>query len=337
MVRINQKLDSTYRSIDNDASYQKILETISKKETKTIKPYFKFLRYAAMVILIIGLSIGIRSFYEMESDGVILELADGTIKVLDENNHTTIANKKSSTIIEQIQDRLIYGQTALANGDSAYHRLTVPNGKRFSVTLSDGSTIMLNSGTELKYPESFKGLDSRRIYLNGEAYFDVKENKEKPFIVRTKRMSVRVLGTEFNISSYSNESSTSVVLKEGSVRVYRPSQTKKDIDGVVLMPGQQAKIEKRDIMIQKVNVDEHLVWTEGKLSFVDERFEDILKELERHYDIDIENRYPELNNRKYTGSFTSETVTNVLEVFKEVDDFDYSVERERVTITPIKK
>ena len=208
------------------------------------------------------------------------------------------------------------------NIQTAYNEITVPNGKRQNIYLPDSSLIVLNAGTKLKYRRNFNDLNNRDVFLEGEAYFVVTHNKQKPFIVHTNKMNIRVLGTKFNVSNYNNENNISVVLEEGKVEVF--NQLNKSI---VITPGEKATIKGDNIMVRKVDVEKDLLWKEGKLCFVNEPFVLILKELERHYNITIQNKYLALNNVNFTGTFTSEeSIEEVLDAFKETqNDFTFAI------------
>ena len=147
-------------------------------------------------------------------------------------------------------------------------------------------------------------------------------------------MDIRVLGTTFNVSSYKNENNTSAVLVEGSVGVYRPSGGFDIEKSIVISPRQQVVIQSNEFSVKEVNVEKHIAWIQGRLYFVNDRFENIVKEMERHYNVVIENNTPVLNEVRYTGTFESETVEEVLNTFRKNTDFEYYKEGGKIVIKP---
>jgi ferric-dicitrate binding protein FerR (iron transport regulator) len=183
----------------------------------------------------------------------------------------------------------------------------------------------------LRYPTAFvRGL-ARTVYLDGEAYFSIEKESGSSFIVVTEDMATKVYGTEFNVSSYRNEKNTSTVLVEGSVGVYKPDRNGSEKSRTII-PGERAKIQAGKILVDPVNVEKYVAWTEGKLLFVEDKFELILKKLERHYNIVIENKIEELNDKRFTGTFTEETVDQIFGIFQEHTPFKYTVKEGTITI-----
>lgn len=343
MVRANQNLDFTYDPIDIENAYQKVLGISKHDKTSKKKHYRAIYKYAAVAVVLIATSAGIYSLIKRDAvmiansitetvPQINLKLQDGTFLTLDENSQNTITNMKGKTVANQEYGKLLYEQTKKIGSDSTYDHLTVPLGKRFELKLSDGSVIYINAGSQLKYPQSFIGLSSRDVYLEGEAFFDVKENKNKPFIVHTKKMNVRVFGTKFNVSSYQNENETSAVLTEGSIAVYDPSKTFNEESSFVIKPGQQVITKKNGFVIREVNTEKHIAWSNNQLYFSNDRFGDIIKELERHYNVRIENKSLELNDIKHTGTFSMETISQVLNTFQRTTPFEYQMDNGEIII-----
>lgn len=174
-----------------------------------------------------------------------------------------------------------------------YNILTVPYGKTFQLKLADGSHVVLNAGTKLKYPVSFLG-ENRTVFLNGEAYFEVAEDSENPFIVSTDDMDIEVLGTQFNVTSYTDDQKTYAVLVEGKVAARNNlaiSETK------ILNPSELVYFEGQALQTQKVNTTKYVAWVQGKLVFVDDSFSIIKNKLERKYNLSL--IFPKSVNFKY--------------------------------------
>ena len=299
------------------------------------------LRIAAVFVGLLGISfLGYRYFgVEFSKNGVIsnqpgitLELDDGTVKILDENSFEIIKDRSGKKIVSHEQNTLLYaGKRTSSLEDVSYNQLTIPYGKKFELVLSDGTHVFLNSGSKLKYPTAFLANGSRNVFLDGEAYFSVKEDKERPFNVLTDEMNTRVFGTEFNVSSYKNENNTSVVLVEGSVGVYEPGKANEK-KMTPIAPGQRAVIENGIISIADVNIYKYTAWKDGKLVFVDTPFELILKELERHFNVEIKNEFLKLNEKKFTGTFIDEPLPKILKICQEYAPFNFSIDDNVVTI-----
>ena len=176
------------------------------------------------------------------------------------------------------------------------HTLKTPRGKDFQVTLPDGTIVWLNVESTLRYPSRFAGKE-RIVELAGEAYFKVSKDAEHPFVVRTKHLTTRVLGTSFNFRSYDNEASH-VTLVEGEVAV----NTSGSSTSHTLKPGQDASIgPEGNIQIQQVNTQAYTAWTEGYFYFEDVALSQIMKELGRWYNLTV--HFQEARTMKYRFNF----------------------------------
>lgn len=193
----------------------------------------------------------------------------------------------------------------------------VPNGEKKTVTLSDGTEVVLNSGTLFIYPEQFTG-EKREVYLSGEGFFDVAKNEESSFVVHTGRLNVKVLGTRFNMEAYPDEKSISTTLNKGSVKVYIPE---KESEGIILEPDEQVvyNTDSKDFYLKKVDSEDFSGWTEGEVRFIQKPLSSVLKTLGRRYNVEF--RYDDKINIEelYTISFKSdETVEQVVRVLRSV-------------------
>ncbi|MDR3141443.1 MAG: FecR domain-containing protein [Tannerellaceae bacterium] len=183
--------------------------------------------------------------------------------------------------------------------DTSETSLFVPAGQRVSLTLSDGTTVWLNARTRLTYPTAFVG-NQRRVSIEGEAFFEVAKDKDKPFIVSANGSEIKVLGTTFNVYSYSDEPVSRISLLEGSVQVR--CKTSPDIE-VTLRPQEEAIFQNQTMTIGKIPNNDYFLWREGIYSFENETLSNILKKLELYYDIKIEVKDPAILKWKYTVKF----------------------------------
>lgn len=342
-VKANEDLDLIHLNLDEMAAYQNIMKGISEHQKTERKLYQVVMRYAAVIVVLFGIGYGIYDLTienEMITGSIVeadpeitLELEDGSIVVLDENNEGTIKDKEGNDTASQLYDNLVYRSKDETDTKLVFNELTVPYGKRFKVSLSDGTNVFLNAGTKLRYPKEFGNTGKREVFLEGEAYFNVTPSTRQPFIVNTEDMNVQVLGTRFNVSSYKNENNTSATLVEGSVAVYESDGDFDPHDSILIAPGQQASYEDGIFAVNEVNVSKHIAWTQGKLYFEDDRFENIVKELERHYNISITNNFTQLNKVRYYGTFDHETIIQVLNTFKKNTNFDYKINGRNILIT----
>ena len=177
------------------------------------------------------------------------------------------------------------GITYADGGESeavVYNKLDIPRGGEFCLTLSDGTRVWLNSETSIQYPVVF-GTKERRVFIQGEVYFEVAKDAKKPFTVQFMSSSVTVLGTSFNIRAYPEEKQSQTTLAEGSVRIYSPGSS------MLLKPGEQAEVKalSGEMVKKEVDVKTFTSWKNGRFVFEQEPLENIMRTLERWYDIRV--------------------------------------------------
>lgn len=183
---------------------------------------------------------------------------------------------------------------------SGYHQIVVPRGGEYLLVLADGSRIWLNAESSLRYPAVFSGTE-RRVELIGEAYFEITENMDMPFVVASGGQMVKVLGTKFNVSAYADDDLILTTLKEGSVEVYSLENTDMRI---VLIPNDQSRLNKDlgSISVVQVSTDAYMAWKEGRFVFRDLTLDEIMKRLARWYDVDIEFSNAQKKDIRFTGN-----------------------------------
>jgi len=192
--------------------------------------------------------------------------------------------------------------------------LSTPKGGQYQIVLADGTKVWLNADSKLIYPKRFTE-DQRVVELVGEAYFEVATNKQKPFIVHTENESVEVLGTHFNVKSYSDERESKVSLLEGKVKVSIPNTVQK-----ILSPGQQSVVIGKSMRIQDVDLDETIAWKNGEFMFNNESLVSALRQVSRWYDIDIQVD-PSLSRVMLWGTVSRlDNFDKVLKIIKMTDD-----------------
>lgn len=234
--------------------------------------------------------------------------------------------------------------------------IQTPSRVKTKIALSDGTVITLNSETTLKYPLIFNG-PVREVYLNGEAFFDVAKDRAHPFIVHTGKMNVRVLGTAFNIKSYSNDPNIETTLIRGTIEV---TLADRPADRIIMKPNE--KLILNNMSFRKLRAKDHLSpltatavytnysltgltylkpndttivetsWLNNKLVFKDEDFTELANRMERWYGVNIKFKVDSVRNYRFTGTFEKESLPQALNALKMIESFDYKYKNETVYI-----
>ncbi len=205
-------------------------------------------------------------------------------------------------------------------------KLTTPRGGQYQVALSDGSTVLLNAGSTLVYPSRFEGT-TRSVEIDGEGYFTVSPDKSKPFLVKSKGQQIQVIGTTFNISSYPELGVVKTTLVEGSVKVWADSGTDElhlPSHALVLKQGDQAILSGPELTMTRVDIAAETAWVNGKFSFDGKPFKQVMDELGRWYDLDIEYRGPVPDQHFFGQTYRNENLSIVLKLLKSAN-ITYSI------------
>jgi ferric-dicitrate binding protein FerR (iron transport regulator) len=215
-----------------------------------------------------------------------------------------------------------FGINYFSNKNQAlYSEIEVPVGQRVFLTLSDGSTVWLNSRSKIRIPQTFEG-KYRKVYLDGEAFFEVEKNKDIPFIVETSRYDVKVLGTKFNVLNYSGMTVFETTLVEGSVEVSKAGKE----DTIILTPNEQVTLVDNHLQKAKVNSDDYSSWKNGVLTFDSEPLSEIIKKLELYYDVRFIVQNTQALDVIYTGKFKSkDSAEKIIDVIQKTNKFNYRV------------
>lgn len=288
------------RPIENEITERKlnsIFRTINIHERSKILIGTLCMRYAAGIVLLITigtllwLSLRVNHSFPIEADNsaklkgkvifsnglirefetektIITQTSSGKLTI----NNDTVDLNNSTTELTQRKD---------VENEVAVNQIIIPYGKRSEITLADGTHIWLNSGSQLSYPSRFK-TNSRDVYLTGEAFFDVTADANKPFYVMTRDFKIKVLGTKFNVSSYSEDRTIQTVLLKGKVSAGKNKLFAETID---LYPGERLVYDKagNNLAKEKVDVQLYTSWINGYLIFDNEPTTEVFKKLERYY------------------------------------------------------
>ena len=211
----------------------------------------------------------------------------------------------------------------------AMQTITVPAGQRVNLDLPDGSNVWLNAGTKMQYPVSFM-TGKREVILDGEAYFEVVHNEKSPFVVHTSTLDVEVLGTKFNVEAYSARKIFETSLMEGKVKVKLPHDDK---NSVVLVPNQKTTLIDGRLVVSKIDDYNVYRWKEGLYCFRNKPFADIIKDLEKYYDLSIQMDKKEIAKVALTGKFRiSDGLDYALRVLQNDVAFTYQRNRDNDVI-----
>jgi ferric-dicitrate binding protein FerR (iron transport regulator) len=209
-------------------------------------------------------------------NGAVLTLADGSTIVLDSAGNGAIAKQAGAEIIKSGDGRVLYQPVTEQSSTISYNTLTTPRGRKFSLTLPDGSQVWLNAQSSITFPSAFTGKE-RVVDITGEAYFEIAQNKNMPFTVRSAGQQVQVLGTSFNINTYIDEPVAKTTLLNGSIKVIRGDQT------VVLQPGEQAL----GTVVANANLSQTMAWKNDSFYFEGTDLKTIMRQVSRWYDVEV--------------------------------------------------
>lgn len=353
MSHFKNRLKETSReiSVDFDAeqAYEKFISRI-KPSTNRPKAHFTLLKYAAIITILISIGflakqrygeVQINSFNKtvdkqnqssIENE-VVIKFSDGSTRKLTENEQditaddgVVVASKKGNTLSFEVS-------TEERDVKTKFHEVFIPNGQTFKLKLSDGTLVWLNAGSKLRFPSHFsKREEERMVYLEGEAFFEVSENKNHPFIVNTQEVDIKVLGTKFNVSSYDTDENIATTLVEGAVSVY---ETRSPENEILLSPNFQANYHKFGNSFEKtkVNTDNYTAWMQGRLIIDNLKFSEILQRLERRYAVKFVNNAVGLENEIYKGEFTDEKIESVLKTISLSTPFRFEINQNIITIS----
>lgn len=222
-----------------------------------------------------------------------------------------------TTLILNMTDHKISG----VYNEHSLVTVIVPLGSKSQVTLADSTVVFLNSGSELQYPSFF--VDGKReVALIGEAFFQVKSDTANPFTVKTNDYDIRVTGTQFNVCAYGDDSFSKVSLKEGQVGVLFPGKN----TFVDIIPGQQLYLNREQMKYEVVESDADVEssWKNGEFRYKEISFPELIKRLERWYDVTLNYSSPQLDEMSYSGSFRNqETIWQVLDGLKLTTPIEY--------------
>lgn len=324
---------------------KQLIKEIRKQKNPFYTHRFSIIKYAA--IAIVFLAIGFWSqlrFNDVRpndkkitprTDVITLQLENGDIQVISEDGSSKIVHAGGKAVANQTGNQLIYNQDT-EDTKISYNTLNIPSGKQFHIVLSDGSKVHLNSGSTLTYPVKFAKGSPRRVTLIGEAFFDIAHDENDKFIVNAEELKIQVYGTKFNVSSYPEDENTEVVLAQGSVSLVDSETDEQTRNEFYLTPGFKGTFNKtnKEIVDEKVNVSLYTSWMDGNIVFRNASFEDIVRKLERAYNVIIINNNEKLAKETFNATIETkhETIEQVLNYFNKVYQIQYSIVENKIII-----
>lgn len=260
----------------------------------------------------------------------ILTLANGQKIVLNDAAKGEISKQSGISVSKSKDGQLIYTmvQRTEQPSENIRNTITTPNGGQYTIMLSDGTKVILNSASSLNFPTSLKGPE-RLVELNGEAYFEVAKHKDSRFKVVSAQQTVEVLGTHFNINAYANEDEIKTTLLEGSVKVLTPKVS------TVIEPGEQAawnRSAENKLYKRRVNTGKETAWINGIFSFEGDDLKTVMRQVSRWYDVKVI-YVGALGDEKYFGEISRNS--KLSEVFKilELNNVNFEVSGKNVKVS----
>lgn len=339
ILRKSMNLKKT-QQINKENAWEKI--SASTKQKHPIISVRQILRYAAIVLPIIGLGVILYQNLKVNQDltdsniqiitsnltkNPLLVLSTGETINLDEPQNQVIKEQDGTVISRNDNNQLEY--TASSKESNLTNTLIIPRGGSYGIQLADGTKVWINSDSQLKYPSSF-GEGVRKVELTGEAYFEVVTDAKRPFVVVTNQMEVMAKGTSFNVSAYPSDGQTATTLVEGLVEIKSGSNKP-----LTLQEGYMAtaKVDCSSLSVQKADVNQVKSWVDGFYYFDNMPLPDLAKRIERWYDVEISLQGEDLEKVMFTGAMEQDKpVDFILSLIKESKSIKYSVNGKKIVL-----
>ncbi|WP_461633398.1 FecR family protein [Labilibaculum euxinus] len=267
------------------------------------------------------------STIEPGSSKAVLQLYNGETLQLENKSNDSIV-EKDGTIISNLNGKLSYAANEDVALQTIYNTVKVPVGGEYQLTLSDGTKVMLNSESEIKFPVQFNQ-NKRKVWIAGEVFFDVAHNKNKPFIVDVKNVEIEVLGTEFNVEAYHDQKSVVTTLVRGSVEV------RKGQESVIIKPDQQAFIsdEGEQFAVKNVVAKNYVLWKDGVFYFEEADLGTIMQKLERWYGIKVFYMNQTIKMKRFSVEVKRyEEIEDVLNMLARTNKVNFEINKNVVTV-----
>lgn len=334
--RMNKGMPTSAEKQKMQQQWDKFAKVHSRRKIS----FRRWMAYAAGLALIVGIAGVLRWQTAGKTEGQTpenIEIAQSDVMLILSNGRQVAIGKdtvqllqeEAAAKIEVAGKTIRYREEGKQEAAGVFNTLVIPKGGEYRIELADGSRVWLNAETEFRYPVSFTG-DCRRVYLKGEAYFEVAKNTEKPFIVSTAgEVDVRVLGTRFNVASYKDEGEVVTTLAEGSVEVTSGKES------VRIRPNEQLLFDKntRTFSRRQVDANVYLAWKDGKFIFEDQTLEQIMKQLQRWYEMEVFYASDAVRNYRFSGDLKKyDDFGKIIKMIEEVAGLQISINHQCVVI-----
>ncbi|MES2457456.1 MAG: FecR family protein [Bacteroidota bacterium] len=242
--------------------------------------------------------------------------------------------KKKSIVIKE--NKILYSDGVfISSVRSVEMSITIntPLSGAYQVTLPDGSKVWLNAASSLVFPATFEGSPQRKIAMSGEAYFEIIENKNHPFLVQSKGQEVEVLGTHFNIDSYEDEPNIKTTLLQGILRVRVPNSAASN-SSIILKPNEQAILGPSGIKVQHVDAENYKNWTEDLFWFDKEPLESVMRKISRWYDVKVEYQVSDKTKGKLSGDISkNEDIESLLKILEQSMGYKFKLKGKTIVVS----
>lgn len=332
-----------------------------KTEKKQIKDQIKtsvrklnwkrrFIRISAAAAILIGCALTGIWYFQMNSSSEMAEYAQTLESSVIGNDTRLILQDGKEVQIGNVESQISYAQNGkditigtdqkvfqdIISKKTNYNTVIVPYGKRTLITLSEGTKVWLNSGSKLIFPAVFPE-NKREVFIDGEAVFEVTHSETNPFYVQTRNFDIKVLGTVFNVSSYSDDKNSSTVLQKGKIELSHKGNTIFTNEKFTILPGTMAVFnpDENNFTKEKVNPQDYMSWHDGYLVFNNEKLINILKRLSRYYNVDIVLPDVKIQNETFSGNLDlKSSPSKVLDIIAKTTPFIYEQENNKILIKP---
>jgi transmembrane sensor len=327
--------------VDENMAWNKVRPNL---EVKKVKLMPNLLRYAAAILLPIIILAGGIFYYIKNNEPVVLGLAklaptdhnratlvlsDGRSVELSEQANQKLSEVAGTSITNKNKQLLSYKEDGTASGAQVFNKLIIPRGAEYKLALADGTTVMINSASVLRFPVNINAANSREVYLEkGEAYFQVAKNPNKPFIVHANGMDVKVLGTTFNVNTYTKTTRTTLV--EGKVEAKSANN-----QTTILAPNQQAVFNQQNNVLSRADVDvtPFVAWANGKIVFEEATLDEVMDQLSLWYDYDVEFQSDKIKQVHFSGEIERyKDIQVILNIIEQTGGVKFSIKNRRIYV-----
>ena len=317
-----------------DTVYQNVLQQTQRQRAMPVRRLW--LRIAVAASILIALSFGgywlmhrqpVQQLAQNDvapfSQQAILKTGHGKTLTLDSNAKGTLAQYANTHIQQNNGEQIAYTNSGEADEKVIFDTLQVPaGGKPYHLKLADGSQVIVNVASSLRFPENFRKNDNEVALISGEAYFSILHNAQAPLTIKAKDQLIEDIGTEFNVNTYNDEPDSRTTLVEGAIKINKK----------ILAPGQQAVINDHALTIVQADIGRAVGWIKGDFVFKGETIQQVMRELARWYNIEVEYEGKPTEVGFYLKIARSKNISEVLNALERTNHVHFKIEGRRITV-----